>query len=113
MKCITRLIFLDDNGDKFFGEGPFRLLKLTDETGSLRKAADQMGMAYTKALKLVTHAEQTLGFKLTERQTGGARGGGSKLTEKGREWIDTYEQYRDACNEANSMLYMDFFSCDR
>ena len=33
MKCITRLIFIDDNNEKFFGEGPFRLLKLIDETG--------------------------------------------------------------------------------
>lgn len=109
MKCITRLYFIDDNGDRFFGEGPYRLLKLTDETGSLRKAADQMCMAYTKALKLLNHAEKTLGFKLTERQTGGTKGGGSKLTAKGREWINTYEQYREACNETNSKLYMEFF----
>lgn len=109
MKCITRLIFIDDNGEKFFGEGPYRLLKLTDETGSLKKAADQMGMAYTKALKLLNHAEEALGFKLTERQTGGAKGGGSKLTVEGRKWMDTYEQYREACTKANNQLYMAFF----
>lgn len=109
MKCITRLFFIDDSGERFFGEGPFRLLKLTDELGSLKKAADHMGMAYTKALKLLKCAEKSLGFKLTERQTGGHNGGGSKLTSEGRKWIDAYEKYRNACIDANKELYSDFF----
>lgn len=113
MKCITRLYFINDNGDKFFGEGPYRLIKLIDETGSLRQAAEQMSMAYTKALKLLKRAETALGFKLTERQTGGSKGGGSILTSEGREWINKYEQYREACNEANSKLYMAFFESDK
>lgn len=113
MKCITRLYFIDDNGDRFFGEGPFRLLKLIDETGSLKQSAEQMGMAYTKALKLLNRAEKALGFKLTERQSGGSKGGGSILTDEGRKWINTYEQYREACTEANSQLYMAFFEGDK
>lgn len=113
MKCITKLIFIDESGEKFFGEGPFRLLKLTDETGSLKKAADQMGMAYTKALKLLKRAERSLGFTLTQRQTGGSNGGGSKLTWEGREWVDTYEKYREACVDANNRLYSEFFDRKR
>lgn len=113
MKCITRLIFLDDADQKFFGEGPYRLLKRLDETGSLKGAADEMGMAYTKALKLLKQAENALGFKLTERRTGGAMGGGSRLTPEGREWIGKYERYREACIKANSELYMAFFEGSR
>lgn len=109
MKSITRTIFIDENGEKFFGEGPFRLLKLVDETGSLKKASDEMGMAYTKALKLLNHAEKALGFKLTERKTGGSQGGGSYLTTEGKEWVDKYEQYRNACINANNKLYLEFF----
>ncbi len=113
MKCITRLIFIDDNNEKFFGEGPFRLLKLIDETGSLKKSADNMGMAYTKALKLLNNAEKALGIKLTERQTGGSNGGGSMLTLEGREWINKYEKYRNACIKANSELYLEFFESNQ
>ena len=80
MKAITRIVFLDEQGQKFFGEGPFRLLRGVEETGSLRAASMQMNMAYTKALKLLKNAEKALGYQLTMRTTGGRDGGGSSLT---------------------------------
>lgn len=109
MKAITKIIFLDENGEKFFGEGPSRLMRGIEETGSLRGAAASMGMAYTKALKLIGNAENALGFKLTERITGGKDGGGSRITPEGKEWLIRYENYRDACKTANARLYMEFF----
>ena len=98
-----------ENGEKFFGEGPCRLLRLVEETGSLRSAAASMGMAYSKALKLVKNAEAALGFPLTMRTTGGRDGGGSVLTPQGKEWLKKYEDYRDACVQANRQLYLEFF----
>lgn len=110
MKAVTRILFLDDNGNKFFGEGPCRLLEGVEETGSLRASAAREDMAYTKALKLLHHAEETLGFPLTKRTAGGRDGGGSKLTKEGKEWLSAYEAYRDACVASNRQLYLDFFS---
>ena len=109
MKAVTKITFLDDNGDKFFGEGPARLLRGVAERGSLRAAAMSMDMAYTKALKLIRNAEAALGFALIRRSTGGRDGGGSHLTEEGKEWLERYEAYRNACKEANSALYLEFF----
>jgi molybdate transport system regulatory protein len=109
VKAITKIVFLDENGEKFFGEGPSRLMRGIEETGSLRGAASSMGMAYTKALKLIGNAERALGFKLTERITGGKDGGGSRITPEGKEWLIRYETYRDACKAANAKLYMEFF----
>lgn len=109
MKAVSRIIFLDEQDEKFFGEGPCRLLRGVEEQGSLRASAAQMGMAYTKALKLLRRAEAALGFALTERAAGGASGGGSRLTPEGKEWIARYEAYRDACIRANGELYMEFF----
>ena len=109
MKAVTKITFLDDNGEKFFGEGPARLLRGVEERGSLRAAAMAMDMAYTKALKLIRNAETALGFTLVRRSTGGKDGGGSCLTEEGKEWLERYEAYRDACKEANSKLYLEFF----
>ena len=110
MRAITKIVFVDENGDKFFGEGPCRLMHAIEETGSLRGAAMSMGMAYTKALRLIENAENALGFPLTTRMTGGKSGGGSRITPEGKEWLTRYEQYRDACKEANARLYMEFFS---
>ena len=53
MKAVTKLFFFDEEGNKFFGEGPCRLLQGIKETGSLHAAAAEMGMAYTKALKIL------------------------------------------------------------
>ncbi len=109
MKALTRIIFVDDDNEKFFGEGPDRLMRGIEKTGSLRAAAGEMGMAYTKALKLVNNAEKALGFPIIMRVTGGKSGGGSVLTPQGKEWMEKYEQYRDTCNEANQRLYRQFF----
>ena len=109
MKPVTKIQFLDENGEKFFGEGPFRLLRLVEETGSLRCAAASMGMAYSKALKLVSQAEKALGFPLAQRSVGGKDGGGSTLTPEGRGFLQKYEAYRDACVQANRELYAQYF----
>ena len=109
MKPVTKIQFLDENGEKFFGEGPFCLLRLVEETGSLRCAAASMGMAYSKALKLVSQAEKALGFPLTQRSVGGKDGGGSTLTPEGRGFLQKYEAYRDACVQANRELYAQYF----
>ena len=113
MKAVTKIMFLDDNGEKFFGEGPARLLRGVEEHGSLRAAAMSMDMAYTKALKLIRNGENALGFALIRRSTGGKDGGGSCLTPEGKEWLERYEAYRDACIQANRRLYLEFFPQQR
>ena len=109
MKAVTKIMFLDDSGEKFFGEGPARLLRGVEEYGSLRAAAMSMDMADTKDLKLIRNAENALRFALVRRSTGGKDGGGSSLTPEGKEWLARYEAYRDACKESNNALYLEFF----
>ena len=109
MKPVTKITLTDDTGIKFFGEGPCRLLRCVEKTGSLRAAAMEMEMAYSKASKILKQAETTLGFPLTTRMTGGKDGGGSVLTPEGRRWLQQYEAYRDACVKANQALYRRYF----
>ena len=110
MQPNIRVMLFDEDGERFFGEGPCRLLHAIEQTGSLRAAAQSMQMAYTKALGLVRHAEQVLGFALTERKIGGKGGGGSVLTDEAKEFLYRYEQYRDACKQAGKQLYPQFFN---
>lgn len=109
MKPVTKIVFIDDNGIKFFGEGPCRLLRCVEKTGSLRAAAMEMQMAYSKATKILKQAETNLGFPLTARNAGGKDGGGSRLTPEGKHWLRQYEAYRDACVKANQQLYRQYF----
>lgn len=109
MRAATKITITDDNGIKFFGEGPCRLLRYVEKTGSLRAAALEMEMAYSKASKLLKQAEATLGFPLTRRSAGGKDGGGSILTPEGKRWLQQYEAYRDACVNANRELFRRYF----
>ena len=108
MRSVTRIVLVDEAGEKFFGEGPYRLLLAVEETGSLRMAAQSMDMAYSKAMKILKRGEAALGFPLTNRTAGGVSGGGSRLTPQGKEWIARYAAYRNACMEANASLFRQF-----
>lgn len=110
MKSKISVYLLDDRGEKFFGEGPVRLLRAVEEYGSLRRGAASMGMSYSKALRILKNAEHVLGFPLTERTVGGSGGGKSTLTEKGKEWMEKYEAYKKACEASCARLYTVFFS---
>ena len=109
MKAVTKLTFLNHEGEKFFGEGPARLLRSIEDTGSLRASAMSMNMAYSKALRILKKAEDALGFPLTTRCAGGRSGGGSTLTAEGRAWLARYEACRDACAAANQAIVRQFF----
>ena len=67
----------------FWGPGVAQLLHYIVQHKSLRAAAQQMNMSYSKAWKIVHEAEEQLGFPLIETISGGARGGGSYLTRQG------------------------------
>ncbi len=90
MKLDCKIYIQDENGTKFFGRGPYELLKRTEEFGSLNAAAKEMGMAYSKAFRIVRDAENALGFPLLVRATGGKNGGGSRLTVRGKECVRRY-----------------------
>lgn len=109
MRPVTK-VYLYEEDEKFFGEGPCRLLHGIEETGSLRSSAMQMNMSYSKAIGILTRAEKILGFPLTEKKIGGKGGGGSILTAEAKQFLERYEAYRKACYEANDRIYHQFFS---
>ena len=88
MKPALRVMLCDDAGERFFGEGPCRLLHLIEETSSLRSAAAQMGLSYSKAQRLVQHAAKELGFALTCKTIGGRGGGGRTLAAARRQILE-------------------------
>lgn len=110
MKPVTRIYLYDEENERFFGEGPCCLLHGIEDHGSLRSAAIHMNMAYSKAFSMIRHAEKALGFPLTEKQIGGKNGGGSRLTPQAKEFLQKYEQYKEACCEANRRIYSEIFS---
>lgn len=109
MKLKVEIYFCDDQGEKFFGEGPFRLLRGIEDLGSLRAAAAGMGMGYTKAFHILKRAEEEFGFPLTQRKIGGKGGGGSMLTPAARALLTRYEGYKSSVVASAQQLYRSHF----
>ncbi len=84
------------------GLGVVELCERVERLGSLNKAAADMGMAYSKAWRIIKRTEEELDVALFIRQ--GARG--SSLTEEAKALIELFrkvERETDAC--ANRVLH--------
>jgi molybdate transport system regulatory protein len=78
--------------DIFFGPGKARLMEYIEKTGSIQEACLEMGLSYSKGARMIKMAEKQLGFRLLERRVGGSGGGGSRLTDEGRDLLKKYRQ---------------------
>jgi len=105
---ISYKVWLDNNG-KAFGDGPYELLKRVKKTRSLHQAANQMGMSYSKAWRLIQTLEERLGFSLLERKVGGQSGGGSRITPMAEDLMEHYKQFRKDVKKALERIYRNHF----
>lgn len=94
---------------KFFGPGVARLMLLVDETHSLNIAAERMGMAYSKAWKILKEAERELGYLLMTRKAGGPGGGGSTLTPEGRDFLERFLAFQEESYAVTDQLFKSYF----
>jgi molybdate transport system regulatory protein len=103
---VRQRIWLDDEGQAVFGTGICDLLRGVEATGSLHRAAADLGIAYSKAWTIVRRAEEHLAMKLlSERRAGGPEGGGSTVSAEGQ-WL--VEQFSALVAEANDYLEQQF-----
>ncbi len=86
----------DDKGNEYFGRGVADLLHGVEKYQSLNLAAQDMGMAYSKAWRIVRQAEEALGIVLLYRM----RKNGSRLTEEGKKLLNIYEEAEEAAWKA-------------
>ena len=93
----------------FFDDKTSMLLALVDETGSVRSACQRMQISYSTGWNIIRALESQLHFPLLERSQGGANGGESRLTEKGRRLVDCYERYTERLRREAKTLFGEFF----
>ena len=97
MKKLTpkfKLWFNTDTAEGVFGDGKWRLLKAIESTGSLRAASESLHISYRKAWGDLQKAQTSLDTLLIEKHRGGSTGGGTGLTEQGKQWLKAYEKFR-------------------
>ena len=95
LRLTVTLRLLDGEGQRRFGPGVAALLEEVREKRSLRAAAGSMGMAYSKAWRIVRDAEAALGRKLLDSTFGGRNGGGAVLTPEAEALLEAYRALRD------------------
>ena len=89
------------------GPGKARLLEAIGETGSITGAAQAMDMSYRRAWLLVAAMNNDFIAPLVERTAGG-RGGGSGLTDLGREALTRYRRIEAVAARAAADEMADF-----
>ena len=89
----------------YFGRGVADLLHGVETYHSLNQAAKGMGMAYSKAWRIIHQAEETLGMPLLVRMGKN----GSVLTQEGAHLLDVYEEAERAAEHAVDRIFRKYY----
>lgn len=82
------------------GPGKIALLEALDETGSITAAAKSLDMSYRRAWLLIDELNRALKEPAVATAAGGAKGGGSALTETGHAVVTLYRQIEATAAQA-------------
>ncbi|MCL1985925.1 MAG: LysR family transcriptional regulator [Betaproteobacteria bacterium] len=87
-------LWLQHENKILLGLGRAQLLQKIGELGSLKKAAESLGMSYRAAWGRIKRTEEAMGFSLLE--AAGTKREGCRLSPAGREVIDAFlDWYED------------------
>ena len=101
-------LYLEDSQEKFMGIGVLWLLQKIEECGSLRAAALDLGISYSKAFKMVENLEAALGQRVLVRQRGGAERIGITITPFGKKFMALYDTFQQQCKALLKQPFDDF-----
>ena len=108
LKLTIRLYSGDST--RCFGPGIAALLHQVAERHSLRSAAAAMGMAYSKAWRIIRTAEDVFGCKMLNSTIGGSHGGGASLTPEAERLLSAYDAYCEDITSYSRKKFDETFS---
>ncbi len=88
-------LWIEIDGKIALSQWRVALLEAVEATGSLAKAAEQLGVPYRTASYKLREIEENLGVRLVSGQSGGAEGGGSRLTPAGHDYVRRWRAFAD------------------
>lgn len=100
-KPVLRFRMRITHGDQIaVGPGKIALLEAIEQTGSITAAAKSLDMSYRRAWLLLDEMNRSLREPAVTTSKGGNSGGGSVLTESGRQVIALYRRIEDGASAA-------------
>lgn len=106
---IKSKVWLEANGRMIFSDGRLHLLREVERRGSLRRAAQRLGMSYRAAWGLLKVTERALGTPLLEVTIGGRHGGGARLTPAARGLVRRFERVKGQVNRTADRAFARLF----
>jgi molybdate transport system regulatory protein len=98
-------VWIEREGQAVLGEGRAELLAAIDRESSITRAAKSLGMSYRRGWSMVQSINAAANEPLVETAAGGIKGGGARLTPRGRLALEVYEQVRHSLvGSASSVL---------
>ncbi|HEX8618990.1 MAG TPA: LysR family transcriptional regulator [Thermoanaerobaculia bacterium] len=99
-----RIRIVGDDGTIVLGPGKADLLEAIARTGSIRAAAEELGMSYMRAWTLVRTMNAAFREPLVEKVRGGAEQG-AQLTESGENVLRLYRRMEEKAARAVEPLW--------
>src|SRR5262245_30032552 len=91
---------IERDGCVILSESAAELLAEIGRYRSITKGAKAAGMSYRKAWTLVQEINQAAGQTLVQAAVGGVKGGGARLTERGKFALEVYDRVQRSLREA-------------
>lgn len=91
---VNGSLWIECDGNPFFGPGPVELLERIIDTGSINQAAKAMKMSYKKAWEIIHVLNEQLARPAVITQSGGEKGGGSIVTDEAIALINYHRSLR-------------------
>ena len=95
-----RIRIVREDGTIVLGPGKADLLAAIGESGSIRAAAESLGMSYMRAWTLVRTMNAAFRSPLVEKVRGGNEKGGARLTPRGDRVLAAYREMEARAAEA-------------
>lgn len=101
---VKSKIWIELKDEVVFGLGRIRLFEAIERTGSISKAAAELGMSYRAAWGKVTATEERLQLQLVEREQEN-RKMGTRLTPVGKELLARYKIFQQDAIQSVDRLF--------
>jgi molybdate transport system regulatory protein len=110
---VSGALRLDRNGRSFLSGSRIALLESIDALGSITHAARAVGLSYKGAWDAVDALSNMADQPVVVRETGGKGGGGSRLTDYGRQLVTLYRQLETGHQNVMSRMQAEYADQER
>lgn len=111
--AVSGGLWLDNKGQSFLGGKRIALLESIEKHGSITHAAKAIAMSYKGAWDAVDAMNNLADRPLVIRETGGAHGGGTRLTDYGKQIVQLYRKLESGHRKVLGRMEADIYDADK